>query len=110
MTITNYGSVSETFNITLYANTIVIGWGEITLQSETSITLTFKWNNTSFAKGNYTFGLTYGRLLEKLISMTTHLLIVGFLFQSPGDVMPTFRLIGIYDVAAICAAYELKRC
>jgi hypothetical protein len=54
VTITNQGDYSETFNVTLYANTTEIGRQEITLASGSSISLTFSWDTTDFARGNYT--------------------------------------------------------
>jgi hypothetical protein len=54
VTIENQGDYIETFNVTLYANTTEIGTQEITLLSGNSTTLTFTWNTTGFAKGNYT--------------------------------------------------------
>jgi hypothetical protein len=54
VTMTNQGDYQETFNVTVYANTIEIGTREITLTSGNSITLTSTWNTTGFAKGNYT--------------------------------------------------------
>jgi parallel beta-helix repeat protein len=54
VTVANQGDFTETFNVTLYANTTEIETREITLASGSSTTLTFTWNTTGFAKGNYT--------------------------------------------------------
>ena len=54
VTAANQGEYTETFNVTLYANTTEIETREITLTNGTSTTLTFTWNTTGFAKGNYT--------------------------------------------------------
>jgi len=55
VTIFNYGAYAETFNITAHANTIIIDTlTNITLSSGDSTTLTFTWNTTGVAKGNYT--------------------------------------------------------
>jgi parallel beta-helix repeat protein len=53
VTVTNQGNKIEGFNITAYVNTTAIQTQYITLTSGTS-TLTFTWNTTGFAKGNYT--------------------------------------------------------
>jgi parallel beta-helix repeat protein len=50
----NYGNDTETFDVTLYANTTEIETREIPLSSGNSTTITFAWNTTGFAKGNYT--------------------------------------------------------
>jgi len=54
VTIENQGDLTETFNMTLYANITAINQTEITLSSGTSTTITLIWNTTGFAKGNYT--------------------------------------------------------
>jgi hypothetical protein len=54
VTAANQGDQAETFNVTLYANTTVAGIEEVSLASGSSTTITFAWNTTGFAKGNYT--------------------------------------------------------
>jgi hypothetical protein len=53
-TVENQGPITETFNVTVYANAIEIETQEVTLTSGNSTTLTFTWDTTGFAKGNYT--------------------------------------------------------
>jgi hypothetical protein len=54
VTVANQGDFRETFNVTLYANT-TIGIRAVTnLPSKTTLTLTFTWNTSGFAKSNYT--------------------------------------------------------
>ena len=55
VTVQNQGNIIETFNVTVYANTTIIETKtNITLTSGNSTTLTFAWNTSGFAKGNYT--------------------------------------------------------
>jgi len=55
VTTQNQGNKIEQFNVTAYANTITIATFEnITLVGGTSTNITFTWNTTSFAKGDYT--------------------------------------------------------
>jgi hypothetical protein len=54
VTVANQGDFTDTFNVTLYANTTAIITREITLTSGNSTAVTFTWNTTGFAKGNYT--------------------------------------------------------
>jgi outer membrane protein assembly factor BamB len=49
----NQGDSVETFNVTLYVNETVIETREITIINGTSTTMTFIWNTTGFAYGNY---------------------------------------------------------
>jgi hypothetical protein len=54
VTLANQGDFTETFNVTVYANTPAIQTKTLTLTSGSSTTITFTWNTTGFAKGNYT--------------------------------------------------------
>jgi len=50
----NRGYFPETFNLTLYANTIAIQTENITLLGRDGAATVFLWNTTGFAYGNYT--------------------------------------------------------
>jgi hypothetical protein len=54
VTAANWGSYTETFNVTAYANTTAIATQTVTLTSGNSTTITFTWNTTGFAYGDYT--------------------------------------------------------
>jgi len=54
VTVENQGDYTETFNLTVYANETIIETKEVTLTSGNSTTITFTWNTSGFAKGNYT--------------------------------------------------------
>ncbi len=55
VTATNQGTSSETFNLTVYANsTIIDTLTNLTLTSGDFTTITSIWNTTGFTKGNYT--------------------------------------------------------
>jgi parallel beta-helix repeat protein len=54
ITVENQGGYTETFNVTLYANTTFIATQTVTLTSGNSTTISLVWNTTGFAKGNYT--------------------------------------------------------
>jgi hypothetical protein len=55
ITVTNQGGFTETSNVTVYANTTATATPiNVTLPSGNSMTITFTWNTTGFAKGNYT--------------------------------------------------------
>jgi hypothetical protein len=56
ISIENQGNYWETFNVTVYANTTAVGTQTVTsLHPGETQTLTFTWNTSGFAKGNYTF-------------------------------------------------------
>jgi hypothetical protein len=52
--ILNYGMYDENFIVITYANTFIITTQTITLTKRNSTIITFKWNTTGFAYGNYT--------------------------------------------------------
>jgi len=54
VTVANQGDYTETFNITIYANTNPIETKQITLTKGASTTITYTWNTAGFIKGNYT--------------------------------------------------------
>jgi parallel beta-helix repeat protein len=55
VSVQNQGFSTETLNVTAYANTTIIDTSvNVTLTSRNSITITFTWNTTDVAKGNYT--------------------------------------------------------
>jgi len=54
VTVQNQGTLEETFNFTVYANATPIALRAATLTSGNSTTITFPWNTTGFAYGNYT--------------------------------------------------------
>jgi PKD repeat protein len=53
VTVQNQGLSSETFNVVLYSNATVLGTEQFTLSPSTSVTVTFHWNTSGSAKGNY---------------------------------------------------------
>jgi parallel beta-helix repeat protein len=52
--ILNYGMYDENFIVVTYANALVITTQAVTLTKRNSTTITFTWNTTGFAYGNYT--------------------------------------------------------
>jgi hypothetical protein len=54
VTAADLGNYSETFNVTVYANATYVASQNVTLSSGTSANMTFTWNTTGFAMGNYT--------------------------------------------------------
>jgi hypothetical protein len=53
VTVVNYGTYTETFNVAVYANTTTIASQNVTLLSGDSATITVAWNTAGFAYGNY---------------------------------------------------------
>jgi len=85
VTAANQGSFTETFNVTLYANTTAINQTEITLTSGASTTITLTWNTTGFAYGNYTIKAVAEIVLGE-VDIADNTFINGWIAVSlPGD-------------------------
>jgi len=79
--ILNYGINTETFTITIYAYTTAITQTQTTLTSRKSTTITFTWNTTGVAKGNYTIS-AYATPVSDETNTTDNTLIDGFVIVS----------------------------
>ena len=102
--IVNQGAFTETFNVTLYANTTLIETKEITLNSNASIIITFTWNTTGFVKGNYTAWAyawpVQGETETEDNTFTDGVVYVGI----PGDINGD-GIVDIYDALLLAGAY-----
>jgi hypothetical protein len=108
-TVENLGGYKEAFNVTLYANTTVIGTiTNVVLANKTSRTLTFSWNTTSCAYGKYTMSAKATTVSYEInTANNTHgggILTVTIL----GDVDGNF-IVNILDVVKITGIYGVKR-
>jgi hypothetical protein len=86
VTVENQGDFTETFNVTVYANATSITTQTVTLTSGNSTTITFTWNTTGFAKGNYSMS-AYATPVENETYTADNTLVDGWVFVTiPGDV------------------------
>jgi len=53
VTVQNLGGFDENFNVTVHANSQVIGIQSVSLSSDSTANLTFTWDTTGFGKGEY---------------------------------------------------------
>lgn len=54
VTVQNLGGFAEVFNVTVYANSRIIGMHTVSLSSGSSAIIPFVWDTTGFGKGDYT--------------------------------------------------------
>jgi hypothetical protein len=108
VTAENQGGYSETFTVKIYANQTVIGTQTVTLSVGSFTTITFAWNTTGFAKGNYTVS-AYANPLQDETNTTNNRFTYGTLAVTIlGDVDGNFE-VDIYDVTFICECYDSKK-
>jgi len=101
VTVVNQSGQTETFNVTVYVNTTAIETRQETLVRGTLKNLTFTWNTTDFAKGNYTIW-AYAELVPGEIDMTDNICANGIIKVGvPGDVNPFDGYVGVDDIFTI---------
>jgi hypothetical protein len=102
----NRGNMTtETFNVTLYANSTIIGVKTVTLTAWTNTTLTFSWDTTGLVGGNNLTIWAQASTVPYEINLANNILYDGWVFiKMLGDVNGD-RVIDILDVAAISLAY-----
>ena len=85
VTVMNQGLFTESFNVTLYANTTSLTSQTIVLTSKNCQIITFTWNTTTYAKGNYTIKAV-ADIIQGEIDTTDNTLIGGqILIAKVGD-------------------------
>jgi hypothetical protein len=107
VTVANQALNYETFYITINANT-TLKEQKITLTSMKSTTITFTWNTTGFAKGNYTISAYATPVLGETHTADNTLVYGTVIVTIPGDVVAPYFEVDIYDVTAICICYDSK--
>jgi hypothetical protein len=107
VTVANYGNSTETFQVTAYANATSIASQNITLSGGSFATITFVWNTTSFAKGNYTIS-AYAWPVPDEINTENNNLTDGIVKVTiPGDIDGDFY-VDVRDAAKIGMYWEQK--
>ncbi len=97
--IINYGEQIETFNMSIWANSTRIQTQTITLISRNSTTVTFVWNTTRVAIGNYSIAALADTLPGEVDTTDNNCSSSGLVFVTvPGDVTgPGGRPDGVVD-------------
>jgi len=100
----NQGNFTETFNVTAYANSTVIGSENVTLTAGSSATVTFTWDTSGFAKGNYTISAyawpVSGETDTADNNVTDGMVLVTLIGDVNGD-----RKVRVDDILAVATAF-----
>lgn len=104
----NEGIATETFNVTLYANSTIIGVQTLTLYRGENATLTFSWNTTGLAPcSNFTI-LAKASLVPFETNVVNNICYNGWIrIKMLGDLNGD-NIINIYDVVLAAAAYNSR--
>ncbi|MEM1551148.1 MAG: M14 family zinc carboxypeptidase [Candidatus Bathyarchaeia archaeon] len=106
VTVANKGDYTETFNVTLYANTTEIETKEVTLGNGSSLTVTYSWNTANFTFGNYTLW-AYAWPIPSEVYMEDNTLNDGWIFVAgPGDLNADGE-VDIYDCVIVAISFGL---
>jgi len=109
-TIRNQGDFNESFNITCYSNSSIIGEQAVALVSGANMTLAFVWNTSGVAKGNYTVKAVADTLSGET-DTEDNMLLDGWLFVTiAGDVTGATLgvpdgIVDMRDIGALCSVF-----
>jgi ABC-type transport system substrate-binding protein len=106
VTVANGGSYTETFNVTAYANATSIASQNITLSIGHFTTITFTWNASGFAKGNYTLNAYAWPVPGETNTANNRLnATLTVMVTMTGDVQPPWGFVDMSDISYIAAGY-----
>jgi hypothetical protein len=106
----NQGRHPETFNLTAYANTTLVGtMKNMTLTSGQTATLAFTWNTTNMPRGSYGVSV-FATPVPDETDTTNNVLVAedGGFITVPGDVDGD-RDVDIFDIVTLTGVYGLKK-
>jgi hypothetical protein len=98
------GDYAETFNVTLYANSTVIGTQQVSLNAKDQTTMTFTWDTTGFAYGNYTISAYVWPVPGENSTANNNFTGGVVTVTIPGDVDGTGR-VNMGDIVSLCRAF-----
>jgi hypothetical protein len=105
VTAANRGDFTETFNVTVYANTTIIASQNVTLSAGDSTLVTFTCNTTVFALGNYTISAYAWPVLGETNIQDNNFTAGTVRVGIPGDVDPADGYVGIDDIFNIATHF-----
>lgn len=107
VTVENQGITIETFNVTAYANATKIGSQQITMNPTEIRVLTFIWDTSGFAKGNYSITAQADVLLGET-DVDDNLFTYGWIFITLAGDVDADRDVDIYDIVRMAGVYGVS--
>jgi len=106
--VANEGISTETFNVTLYANTTIIGVQTIALRRIENATLKFNWNTTGLAPGsNFTIWAEASQVPFET-NMLNNFCYDGWVKITMVGDLNGDDIINIYDIVLVATAYDSR--
>jgi hypothetical protein len=103
--VANQGDYTENFDVTLYTNATSIEYENVTLSSGNSADITFPWNTTGFAYGNYNISAVADVVPNETDITDNNCTFNGsVLLTIPGDIDGNFK-VGLADLVDLAMAY-----
>jgi len=102
VTVRNLGDYTENFNVTAFANTTMFERKETSLAEKTQTSLTFTWNTTDFAKGNWTISASADPVLGEIVTANNIHTNGEVIVTTAGDVNAD-GVVNILDAAGVSA-------
>jgi parallel beta-helix repeat protein len=100
VSVANLGDAAEVFALTIYANTTPIASQIVSLANEESTILSFTWNTSGFAMGNYTI-FAYAGIVPGEIQIKDNNFSECWVFVTlPGDVNGDFK-VNLDDITSL---------
>jgi outer membrane protein assembly factor BamB len=104
VTVQNQGNFTETFNVTVYANTTSAASQNVTLSSGNSTHITLTWNTTGFVYGNYIMSAYAWPVPGETNTANNNGTDGSTLVTIPGDLNGDFT-VGLADLVILAQAY-----
>lgn len=105
-TLVNVGDFTETFNVTAYANTTLIGKQEVTLGAGGNTTIAFNWDTTGLTKGNYTISGFADPVGLEFFTTDNTFKGGNMMITIQGDVNGD-KIVNVLDLHALAKAYNV---
>jgi hypothetical protein len=106
VTVMNQGNTTETFNVTLYANTTNIGTQTVSLSNGSATSLTFNWNTIGLDYGNYTI-TAYATPVPGETDIADNNFTSWIIVTIAGDIDGNFK-VQLADLVLLAHAYGSK--
>ncbi len=104
-TVTNYGFRTETFNLTIYANTSLVALiSNITLSSGNTTSIPYNWNTTGWNMGNYSIKAIISNVTGEVNTDDNSYTDGIIQISIPGDVNGDFT-VDIFDITTVALQF-----